>query len=100
MNYRTIKDIVDYLVNSYKKSQVQIIKYNDEIVLTGGSNMGACPIVILSTKYPDYIFFLKEECIHDYIILGVAKSGDCIDQIPSISLPISYTNEIINYLNN
>jgi hypothetical protein len=100
MNFITIKDLIDYLVSSYDKPSVKMVKYNDEIVFTGGSNMGSCPIVILSPKYPDFIFFLKEEYIHDYITIGIAKSGICIDQIPSISLPMAYTNEIKNYLNN
>ena len=100
MNYTTIKDLIDYLVSSYDKPSMQMVKYNDAIVFTGGSNMGPCPTVILSKKYPDYIFFLKEEYSHDYITVGIAKSGICIDQIPSISFPIAYTNEIKNYLNN
>jgi hypothetical protein len=100
MNYTTIKDLIDYLVSSYNKPSVKVVKYNDDIVFTGGSNMGSCPTVILSPKYPDYIFFIKEEYSHDYVTVGIAKSGICIDQIPSISLPMAYTNEIKNYLNN
>jgi hypothetical protein len=100
MNYTTIKELIDYLVSSYDKPSVKMVKYNDEIVFTGGSNMGSCPIVILSPKYPDFIFFIKEEYSHDYITIGIAKSGICIDQIPSISLPMVYIEEIKNYLNN
>lgn len=100
MNFTTIKDLIDYLVSSYDKPSVQMVKYNDNIVFTGGSNMGSCPIVILSSKYPDFIFFIKEEYSHDYITLGIAKSGICIDQIPSISLPMSHINKIKNFLNN
>jgi hypothetical protein len=100
MNYTTIKELIDYLVSSYNKPSIQMVKYNDDIVFTGGSNMGSCPIVILSPKYPDFIFFIKEEYSHDYITIGIAKSGICIDQIPSISLPMSYQEEIKNYLNN
>lgn len=100
MNFITIKDLIDYLVNSYNKPSIHMVKYNDDIVFTGGSNMGSCPIVILSPKYPDFIFFIKEEYSHDYVTVGIAKSGVCIDQIPSISLPILHINEIKNYLNN
>lgn len=100
MNYTTIKELIDYLVSSYDKPSVKMVKYNNDIVFTGGSNMGSCPIVILSPKYTDFIFFIKEEYSHDYITIGIAKSGICIDQIPSISLPMAYTNEIKNYLNN
>lgn len=100
MKFTTIKELIDYLVSSYYTPSIQMVKYNDAIVFTGGSNMGACPTVILSPKYPDFIFFLKEEYSHDYITIGIAKSGICIDQIPSISLPMSYQEEIKNYLNN
>lgn len=100
MIYTTTKELIDYLVSSYDKPSVQMVKYNDDIVFTGGSNMGSCPTVILSPKYHGYIFFIKEEYSHDYITIGIAKSGICIDQIPSISLPMSYIDEIKNYLNN
>lgn len=100
MNYTTIKELIDYLVSSYYTPSIQMVKYNDAIVFTGGSNMGSCPTVILSPKYPDFIFFIKEEYSHDYVTVGIAKSGICIDQIPSISLPMVYINEIKNYLNN
>lgn len=100
MNYTTIKELIDYLVSSYDKPSVQMIKYNNDIVFTGGSNMGSCPTVILSPKYLGFIFFIKEEYIHDYVTVGIAKSGICIDQIPSISLPLSYKKEITKYLNN
>lgn len=79
MKFTTIKELIDYLVSSYYTSSIQMVKYNNEIVLTGGSNMGSCPIVILSPKYPDFIFFIKEEYSHDYITIGIAKSGICID---------------------
>lgn len=100
MEFTTIQELIDYLVSSYDRPSVQIVKYNDVIVFTGGSNMGSCPTVILSPKYHGYIFFIKEEYGRGYMTLGIAKSGICIDQIPSISLPIIYTNEITNYLNN
>jgi hypothetical protein len=100
MKFTTIKELIDYLVSSYNKPSIQMVKYNDDIVFTGGSNMGSCPTVILSPKYPDFIFFIKEEYSHDYVTVGIAKSGICTDQIPSISLPILHINEIKNYLNN
>lgn len=100
MNYTTIKELIDYLVSSYYTPSIQMVKYNNDIVLTGGSNMGSCPTVILSPKYPDFIFFIKEEYSHGYMTLGIAKSGIRIDQIPSISVSLLYIDDFIDYLNN
>lgn len=93
-NLNSCEEVLRFLVEHYEYPYDGILYYEGDPVLAYGANFDCCSRVFACNRYPKYIFLVREDYTKKTIIVGIAKNGCCIDQIPAIVLPKIAFNEL------
>ena len=93
-NLNSCEDVLRFLVEHYEYPYDGILYYEGDPVLSYGANFDCCSRVFICDRYPEYIFLVREDYTRKTIIVGIAKNGCCIDQIPAVVLPKTSFNEL------
>lgn len=94
-NLNSCGDVLRFLVEHYEVPYDGILYYEGDPTLSYGANFDCCSRVFTCSRYPEYVFLIKEDYTRKSITVGIAKgNGCCIDQIPAIVLPKTSFNEL------